>query len=179
MREIYYAIYRSVPIDAFLNTLLAEAVLANQVRCTDTNVKPNPGNNLSDSERTVLDRITFGKCAKIKKKHILVLSDYYISLCIKKGYLKKVFLLGIRKTRRFKREINIHLKKSFNQNIIKYIDTKDTKHLKEIIKKIDSVEYPRFVSKDSARIGLYKDMLAMQNAAVDHRFGIQHPPPGR
>ena len=179
MREIYYAIYRSAPIDAFLNTLLAEAVLANQVKCTDKNVKPNPDSSLSDSERTVLDRITFGKRANVKKKHILELSDYYMSLCIKNGYLKKVFLLGIRKTRKFKKKININLKESFNQNIIKYIDTKDTKHLKAIIKNIDLIEYPRFVSKGSARIGLYKDMLAMQNAAVDHRYGIQHPPPGK
>jgi len=179
LREIYYVIYRSVPINAFLNTLLAEAVLANQVRCTDINVKPITDSNLSDPERTVLDRITFGKRVNIKKKHIMKLSDYYNTLCIKNGYFKKVFLFGIRKTKKFKKKINIHLKESFNKNIIKYIDTKDAKHLKAIIKNIDLIEYPIFVSKGSARIGLYKDMLAMQNAAVDHRFGIQNPPSGK
>ena len=179
MREIFYAIYRSTPINVLLNTLLAEAVSGNKVKCTEKNVKPIPGKGLSDAERTVLDRIVFGQKANLKTKHIIELRSFYLSECVEKGYIKKSFLLGFRKTRNFKKEIKSHLKKSFNQNIIKYIETRDSKHLKPIVNSIDLIQYPSFVSKQSNRIGLYKDKLAMQNAAVDHRFGIQHPPPGR
>lgn len=179
MREAFYAIYRSVPIKVLLNTLLAESVMRGRVKCTPKNVKPVPGNELSDIERKILDRIIFGQKSKIKMRHIIELKNFYLSECLDKGYFRKIPLMGYRKTLRFRKIINDNLKGSFNQDIVNYINSHDSVHLKRIVTNIDLIQYPNFLSKESSRIGLYKDRLAMQNAAVDHRFGIQHPPPGR
>ena len=179
MREIYYAIYRSSPIPVVLNTLLAESILSKKVKCTDKNVKTIPGALLADSEKTILNRIKFGQKSQIKPKHIIELNEYLMTSCFENDYLKQSIFFGLRKTRKFKKEIRRHLKISFNQNIVRYIATKDSNHLKSIVKNINSIKYPSFYSKESNKIGLYRDKLAMQRAAVDHRFGREHLPPGK
>ena len=117
MRETFYAIYRSVPINVLLNVLLAESVMSGKVECTAKNVKPVPGKELSDIERKILDRIIFGKKSRIKIRHIIELKNFYLSECLDKEYFRKIPLMGYRKTLRFRKIINKNLKDEFNQDI--------------------------------------------------------------
>jgi len=97
LRNIFYANYKSATINVILNTLLAEALLRNEFMCTGKNVKLILSSELSEIEKTLLYRIIFDEKAKIKTKHISELRNFYLSMCIKKGYIKKSFLLSFKK----------------------------------------------------------------------------------
>jgi polyribonucleotide nucleotidyltransferase len=153
LRNIFYTIYRSSPIEILLNTLLAEAVLGNKVRCTPKNVKIIPGEYLVKSEKIVLEKIKFGQKSNIRIKYVVALRDDLLDDCLENKYLKKFPFLGLRKTRKFKREINEHLNNTFNQNIIKYVDSGDIEYLKPIISDIDNIEYPGFRFRELNSMG--------------------------
>jgi polyribonucleotide nucleotidyltransferase len=153
LRNIFYTIYRSSSIEILLNTLLAEAVLENKVRCTPKNVKAIPGEYLIKSEKIVLEKIKFGQKSNIRIKYVVALRDDLLANCLEKKYLKKFPVLGLRKTRKFKKEINKHLHNTFNQNIIKYVDSENIEYLKPIISDIDNIEYPGFRFKELNSMG--------------------------
>ncbi|MFO7524607.1 MAG: hypothetical protein R6W68_04075 [Ignavibacteriaceae bacterium] len=178
MKEIFYAIYKKVTIDVLIKTLLAESILSGNIKYFSNRIEIPQESNLSDEEKNILKKIKFGRISKIKLKNINKLKEYYLNICLTEGYLKKSFIFGFKKTRKFTEEIEKHISIGFNEEIKKYIDTKDQRYLIKIMPEIDMINFAKLTYRESQRIGLYRDMLAMQRAAIDHRFGRAHPPPG-
>jgi hypothetical protein len=170
LREIFYAIYKSSYIDILLNTLLAETILKGDAKCTNEKVILGQHAHITAVERTVLERIRFERKSKIHAKLWAQLRGELLDECFKRDYIKKSFFFGLRKTKMLEIDI-LENRDSFNKSIVKYIDTGDVNYIRPIISNIENIEYPSFKTNVSSRIGLYRDMLAMQRAAVDHYFG--------
>jgi hypothetical protein len=178
MRVIFYAIYKKTSIDILIKTLLAESIFNGNIKYISNRIEIPRESNLSDEEKIIIKRIKIGGVSKIKSKNINKLKEYYLDICLAEGYLKKSFFFGFKKTRKFTEETKKNISIGFNKEIKKYIDTKDQKCIIKIIPEIDKIIFTKLSNRKSQRIGLYRDMLAMQRAATDHRFGRAHPPPG-
>ena len=165
MREIYYAIYKKSSFKVMVFTSLAEAILLKKASITKDKLLINKASGINFFEKQILRDIC------INKASVFHLSDYYkwcdflIKDCVNRGYIKKSWLFGYKKTDLFKEEIQRNLKKGFNQDIRRFIETKNTGCLKNIIKNIDSILIPEFPQKKA--YGIYRDRLEILEEVGD------------
>lgn len=169
MRSIFCAIYHSSSPTILLNTLLIEATLNGSVTFKNKKVELNNKNSLSEIEKTVLKKIVLNKKSNIKLKHFEKLKEEYLSMCFKESYLNEFLFFGIKKTRKFKKDVRDNID-SIDEKLVAYIKDGNLIHLKEIIPEIENINYPKFKTFNVRKDEYNADSAAIQGQAMVHHI---------
>jgi hypothetical protein len=142
MREIYYAVFKNVDYKTLIMASVAEAIKSQKATFINDKLMLKEKADLNSYEKQILARI---KLNSLSKFHY---SDYHkwaislINECFEKKYLTRFLFIWTKPTNYFRKIIEENLQ-TFNQNIIKYIDTKNLEHLKRINEHFNHIQLPQ------------------------------------
>lgn len=143
MREIYYAIYKNVDYKTMVMVSIAEAIVSGSAKFANCNLKLGNQIGLNSFERQILNKICLNKISRFHISDYRKWIDFLIKECVRKKYIHKVILLGVKPTKYFKTQLE-KKKNKFNLYIVKYIDSQDITYLQQIDKSLKNILLPDF-----------------------------------
>ena len=172
MRELYFGFYKNISYRNLIYVSLAELILRDIGRFEEGRLLIHKNNYLTKAEEHILCKVNFHSNGILFSSE---LEDWYKEIMkqfIEKDYIKKYPLIGCCFTEIFRKSIKYQIEHDFDPNIVKFIKSCKTEHLKPIIENVEEVLLPvKNEQNNRAWTYFYYDKYEMTSEALSHRFG--------